>query len=120
MNDRLERLPSYTTDTSEANIAVSEFRRNEARKLESEEGNARYDHELQRIDLSDRHKSIYQQPALSSYTGAEKGIKHRRRSRPLEGSTDMTRRTASGNDSATSCEIGKSVSTWHDGSVRHR
>ena len=49
MNDRLDRLPSYATDTSAPNIAVSDFRRNEARRVESEEGN---DDGLQRLHLS--------------------------------------------------------------------
>ncbi|CAF1020101.1 unnamed protein product [Adineta steineri] len=87
MSDPLGGPPPYsplatkrdhiTSDTSStSNIPISDFRRNEARPIIT--------------DDNDRHKSIYHQPTLPTYNPSEQRRRKRhRRSRPLIESSEM-------------------------------
>ncbi len=131
MSDPLSRLPSYppllndrepiNSDTSStSNIPISDFRRNEARPIiTDDDGNSIlsffnfsyiYKHVIYiyfPIFILDRHKSVYHQPSLSTYNPSEKRKKRHRRSRPSIEPTDMSFKSIPSSEATDSTHIGK-------------
>ncbi|CAF2401099.1 unnamed protein product [Rotaria sp. Silwood2] len=101
MTDPFDGLPTYSSlssdqdhsnidNTSTSYIPISDFRRNEARPI---------------LTDNDRHKSIYHQPSLTKYNPAERRRKRHRRSQQSGESTNATSRPAPSNENNDSCEI---------------